>query len=568
MDVADQSRHAAPGSSSWEARTFWVVVVLHLVPVWVFHYVPTQDGPAHLCNALILKEYGHSAAGYEAFFELRSDPIPNLTTHLLLAALLYVVPTLVAEKIVIALYVLLFVGAFRYFLGAFGSRCRPLAWCGLLFVFNHCFWLGFYNYCLSLGLFWAALGYFLRRRGNRHWSQAGILALLFLAQYFTHLLGFLLCLGSTVGATTLQRRGRGRSIILVGVAALPAVLLTAHYFGATGFFQTSSARRLVTQPVARLLGSEMATGLRQELAALDDEVFGWQAGPGLAFGLFLVPYYGLLAILALIEGCRRRRDETMSIRNRESPDDWYEATVKRAGRNGKLTHPVAEARLLRSYHVCEIGSPDQAGGANRLFPALLGALLLCVLVLIPNHLSFEHGGFLKPRLALLPPLLWLGCLREPTGLVLRLLTRCYLFLLLGVNLFLVTDTIRAGNREIVQYIAGIEAVGGGNRLFVVQPVARPRPAVDVLLHAADYYCLAAGNVNLDNYQASTPHFPVKFRRGVERGRDDWINYQRQRAIDVIICWQNSWIADESLPAHWNEVFCQGRLRIYRRPLPP
>src|SRR3954465_6846257 len=89
-----------------EGAAFWGLVLLHLIPVWTFRYLPTQDGPSHLVNAQILKDYGSSTAGYEAFFEVRAEPLPNWTSHLLLAGLLVLVPPLVAEKLLVSLYVL------------------------------------------------------------------------------------------------------------------------------------------------------------------------------------------------------------------------------------------------------------------------------------------------------------------------------------------------------------------------------------------------------------------------------------------------------------------------------
>ena len=155
-----------------EGVLFWALTFSYLVPVWVYHYVPTQDGPSHLDNAQILKDLGNSVAGYEAYFEIRAEPILNWTSHLLLAGMLYVVPALIAEKLLISLYILGFAGSFRYFLGAFGQRSRPLSWLGLLFVYNHCFWMGFYNFCLSLILVWLIVGFCLRRRGELRWPHA------------------------------------------------------------------------------------------------------------------------------------------------------------------------------------------------------------------------------------------------------------------------------------------------------------------------------------------------------------------------------------------------------------
>ncbi len=126
-----------------EAVGFWYLAAAYLLPVWAFAYLPTQDGPSHLANAELILHYGASTAGAEAFFEFRSECIPNWISHLLLAGLLALFPPLIAEKLLVTLYVLGFAGGFRYFLGSFGPRCRPLSWMGLLFVYNRCFWMGF-----------------------------------------------------------------------------------------------------------------------------------------------------------------------------------------------------------------------------------------------------------------------------------------------------------------------------------------------------------------------------------------------------------------------------------------
>ena len=36
---------------------FALLIVLHLLPIWSFKYFPSQDGPAHINNANILREY-------------------------------------------------------------------------------------------------------------------------------------------------------------------------------------------------------------------------------------------------------------------------------------------------------------------------------------------------------------------------------------------------------------------------------------------------------------------------------------------------------------------------------
>jgi hypothetical protein len=497
-----------------EAVAFWAIVLAYLLPVWVFRYVPTQDGPSHVFNAQVIKDYRDPAAGYAEVFAIRPDPLPNWTSHLLLAALLHLVPPLTAEKVLVSLYVVGFAGALRYFLGAFGERCRPLSWAGLLFIYNRCFWLGFYNYCLGLVLLWAILGYALRRREALHITQAVVLMILLTAAYFTHLFSFLLAWAGALLAVLRIPPWRSPGLVLTFLAGLPAACLTLDYFERTGFFQEGAPERIVGHPLPAWRGTAPGAALRRDIAALDRELFECHAGAHPPFSVFLLPYYALLVCCTVAESLRRREQENVP-RPR-----WF-------------------------------------------LPLLAGLLLFAAYLLVPDSLD-RHGSVIKARLALLPPIVWLACLREPARLGLRIVSRAAVFTLLGANLLLVTGRFAAGNQALAQYMAGMEAVGRGGRLFVVQPDPQPIPLADPLFHASNYYCLGTGIVNLNNYETDAPHFPVQFRPGFRRGRGNWETYPNQDAVDVVLCWQTSPQLVVKGPADWDEVFNQGPLRIYRR----
>ena len=278
---------------------------------------------------------------------------------MLLAALLYLVPPLVAEKVLVSVYVLGFAAALRRFLGAFGPRCRPLAWAGLLLVYNRCFWMGFYNYCLSLILVWVILGCCLRCAAGCTFAQMFVLMLLFTVAYFTHLVGFLLAVAGALGVAILVPPRRILASVLIVVAALPPACLTMSYFESTGFFDSASARRLLQQPLARLRGEKIEPGIWQELRAIDGELLANHGGPAIPGSLVLAGYWGLLAVLT-VAGYRNR-------------------------------------------------SPEERDGPGWLFPAVFGLVLLAGCLLAPDDIEFTHGGFLKTRLAPLPFLVWLAC---------------------------------------------------------------------------------------------------------------------------------------------------------------
>jgi hypothetical protein len=508
-----------------ETVAFGALALLYVLPLWSFRYLPTQDGPSHLDNAQILKDYGDPGAGYQPFYEIRPDPLPNLTSHLLLVGLLYVAPPLWAEKILVSLYVLGFAAAFRYFLGAFGDRCRPLSWAGLLLVYDRCFWMGFYNYCLALVLLWLILGFCLRQRQGSQLHHALVLMALFTVAYFTHLMVFLLAVIGAAAAALAAHRRRVLSLGLVLLAALPAACLAMDYFEQTGFFRDSLIRRLLRDPFAGLHTGGSGS-VEKRLTALDDELFAHHIGTLLPGTLVLTAYLVALAVL------------------------------------------TAGGRLFKPQDAAPEQRMDWADVPRLLYPGVFGALLLGAYLVLPEHLGMAHGGFIGTRLAPLPFLLALACMREPVHFPLRVLVRGLTVGLLVMNLLLVTDTLDAGNEELDEYTAGIEAVGRGHRLFVIQQKPHPIRLVDPLLHAAHYYCLGTGNVDLDNYEATTMHFPVKYRPGIPRGRDNWTGYPRQDAVDVVLCWRPSANGPPRALAGWDEIFSRGPLRIYRRTQAP
>ena len=83
------------------------------------------------------------------------------------------------------------------------------------------------------------------------------------------------------------------------------------------------------------------------------------------------------------------------------------------------------------------------------------------------------------------------------------------------------------------------------------PVFEGGDLVHPLQHATDYYCLGTDNVNVDNYEALTPHFPLKYRQGVRSGMN---------SADVVISWRN---AQALPPDQWQEIFAGGPLTIFR-----
>ena len=167
--------------------TVIVLLVVHLLPVWGFKYFPTQDGASHIYNAYVLKEY-HQHENYRLreVYKLNLTLFPNWTSHALLLLLLYIFPPLICEKIVLTLCIGLLPLSLFYFLNSVQKRNIVFGLVGFLYAYNYLLHMGFYNFVLSMSLFFFTLGYWWRVKDSLRVPNMIILYILLLATYFTH----------------------------------------------------------------------------------------------------------------------------------------------------------------------------------------------------------------------------------------------------------------------------------------------------------------------------------------------------------------------------------------------
>jgi putative flippase GtrA len=189
---------AGPGSRLAPA-VFAAVLALHVLPIWLVRYFPTQDGPLHVENVLALLRHASSPL-LQSWYHANWGAQPNWLTQALLAGLLQAVPPLAAEKIVLTGYTVLFPLGFRAAL----PRGAQGWWAGLAafpFVHAYPFHMGFWNFCYGFALAFLAFGFWSRARGRlspaRFAGLAAIAVLLFLA-HTVAFGGALVAMGATL----------------------------------------------------------------------------------------------------------------------------------------------------------------------------------------------------------------------------------------------------------------------------------------------------------------------------------------------------------------------------------
>ena len=206
-----------------------VLIVAYLLPIWLFPYFPTQDGVSHVYNSQILTEYVNPTYQFRDYYDINWFPFPNWLSHASLALLLFIFPPLIAEKVFLSLYVILFPFAIRYFLNAVQSGRDALVILSFTFIYNYLLLMGFYNFAVSVPLFFLALGYWWRHREALTTTRIVLLNLLIIVIYFAHLISYAFVLFSIALLTVIHFRHNLKRILITGCAVLPAALLLIVY---------------------------------------------------------------------------------------------------------------------------------------------------------------------------------------------------------------------------------------------------------------------------------------------------------------------------------------------------
>lgn len=226
---------------------FFGLIGIFLLPIWLFSYLPLQDGPIHVHTADVLHGFlTGSSSIFQDYYVPNLQLAPNWTTQVILTGLMFVVPPAIAEKLLLSLYVILLPLAVRYALrGVHPGAPAFLAFLGFPLCYNLTINMGFYNFAYSLVVFLFTLGYWFRHRSHLRIAQTGLLLLLVLGLYFTHLFSFIVFCIVVSGLILWQGMGHVlssrlrypialtqlliKTVLPTGVALLPTCLICLQF---------------------------------------------------------------------------------------------------------------------------------------------------------------------------------------------------------------------------------------------------------------------------------------------------------------------------------------------------
>ncbi len=195
MDLNLFKSHLKPLWKKFEPLFALLVAVFHVLPFWFLNTLPTMDGAAHLYNANVIQHLlSNPDSSLANIYQFNPYPVPNWTGHLGLMALNIWLPDLLAEKLFLTGYVLVFLAAFRWLVSAINADNKLLSYLAFPFMYTIMFFTGFYNFSLSVVLMLLTLACWISRENEaKRFNSIGFLiamTALMVVTYFSHIIGF------------------------------------------------------------------------------------------------------------------------------------------------------------------------------------------------------------------------------------------------------------------------------------------------------------------------------------------------------------------------------------------
>jgi hypothetical protein len=448
-----------------ETVLFWALLAFHLLPIWIFPFIPTQDGPGHQAVAFILRQYDHPAAGLlRQYYLPNQEALPNWFIFFLMGRVLGFVSVPVAEKILLTAYVLLLPLSARYALRAIDPRAGFLAVLAFPFLFNFMFNMGFFNFCFSLAAFLFTVGYWLKHAERMGPGRTVVLTLLAFWVYFCHPV-----------------------TLVVTVAALLTL---------AGWRMLLD---LLAAPEPRFAPVALWRGFRR-----------WLLAPALA----CLPPLILIASFVLSRSGSRVAMLPMWVKIKHLAGLYSLVSLS------IWTIPLAIALALLFYAVAALclrarrGRPLQAGDGLLLAVAVLAVAFFAA----PSQLS--GGGFVNHRLLLFPFLtliLWFGTFEHPVRRRLGIQIAAAGISLALLGLF--AGKYAQIDRALAEIVAAGDAIEPDHTVLFLSYAHQGEDGKGgkiafrtwPFVHAGGYLAARKRLVDLSLYEANEDYFPFYFR---------------------------------------------------------
>ena len=456
-----------------------ILLLLHLVPIWIFKFLPTQDGLNHVYNAYILKEYNNPEyTKFREVYRLNIKPLPNLNAHAFLFVMLHIVPPLIAEKFYVSFCVLLAPFAFFYFLKQVDIRLTLFALLGFLYSYNYFINLGFYGFALGFSVYFFALGYWWRYRNELNFTRAAVFNLLIIATYFSHLFSYSMLLLSI-------------SLLALTSAVLPG-----------------DRPRLIKERVKSFACTVAA----------------------------LLPAYSVLLYILM----SNPEDKKAQIRSFKRLWDFFLSVHSLVSFNDRAV-PLVWC-LLGLMGLCFLWKVVKDKIIERDFIGQRDGFLIlfCISALLYFKLPWAYGspGWINARmnLFLFPILLAWFSFTYPKWLQYAL--AAVLICLALAHLGMITRDYYLLDKDMREFTSGAHLIAPNSSISIIRSTSTdteyhgPLKHATPFYHATCYYGLNNGGVYVGNYEPKYVYFPLRYRAGY------W-KFEYKGIIDYMLVWRKN-----------------------------
>ena len=443
----------------YEKYFFIIIVLVSLIPILSSKYFPTIDGPAHLHNANLLKHIWFGGnTNLLQFFDFNQDLNSNLVNHVWFALAGVFLPSYLVEKSILIFYVIALPYAFRFMIknivDSEGSW-KMASYLIFPFIYSFPFCIGFFNFCIGIPIIFWCLGLWFKNSTNRNLKPTIILSALITLLYFTHVFNFLLL---------------GFILFFVVIKHVFFPLQTLSLRGTQFVFKQFIRPVIIFLPGTLLFLSFLLNNNKFEHEPprysthekLVDQILN--AGPIITLnkdkeiGFAQTIFYSLcfLAVLVIINNLRKRKEEV-------SKNSWF----------------------------------------------WFGLALLALVIYFVSPDWLSSGGFISIRLALffyLVLVVWIGASSLP-----------------AIQLAVPMITIVVAHILFMNYhndetkVLSSDAIEATSAEFMMEDntVLLPLNYSDNWIHInyGSYVSTEKAIVNLDNYEATKPHFPLLWKKG-------------------------------------------------------
>jgi len=294
----------------YEAWVYSLLLLISLLPLWIFRYVPSLDGPQHLYNSNVIIQLLKGSEIFREFFRINEVVVGYWTGHFALTFFNLFLPAWLAEKMFLSAYVFGVVFSFRYLVKSiYPEKRNLLVYLIFPFVFHTYLLMGYYSFSIAVIFFFWAFGYYIRHADHFGGKEMMLFASLVMGVFLSHglvflffgaafLLYFLLTHIFTLG--TREKEASWKHLFSrlwrVAVSVLPAIFFWVVYIRAVmGINPTVTASSYYKMELVKfLLRIRQLVGFNHEMESPAYYVL---------FGLLV-----LLSLLVLIRFIQRRKE--------------------------------------------------------------------------------------------------------------------------------------------------------------------------------------------------------------------------------------------------------------------